>query len=83
MWLCGMVDLRSRVKCSGTNTDLGIWLKSNLGSRVGFGSKVKSKSQNWNWHSLPMNGMWLSTLTDQFQDLWVHELMLAPKLGQN
>ena len=40
MWLHGMIDLDLRVKCSGTNTDSGIWLKTNFGSRVGFGSKV-------------------------------------------
>ena len=52
-----MVDLGSRVKDSGTNTDSGMWLKSSLGSIVGFGSKVGSKSKNWSLHSWSINGM--------------------------
>ena len=39
MWLGWLVDLGSRVKCSASNTYSGIWLKSSLDLRVGFGSK--------------------------------------------
>ena len=59
MWLGGMVDLGSRMKGSGTNTDLRMWLKSSLGSRVNFYSKVGSKSKNWSSHSWSINRMWV------------------------
>ena len=36
-----------------------MWLKSSLGSRVDFDSRVSSKSKNWNSHYFPINGMWL------------------------
>ena len=61
MWFCGMNDLGSEMKSSGTNTNLG---KSTLGSRVGIGSIIGSKSKNWDLHSLPNNGMWLSKIGD-------------------
>jgi len=46
----------------GSNTNLGIWFKLSLGSRVSFGLKVESKSRNWDSHSSPINGMWLSKI---------------------
>ena len=54
-----MADLGSGMKDMWTNINLGIWLKSSLGSRVSFGSRVGSKSKNWNSYSLSNNGMWL------------------------
>ena len=36
--------------------------KSNLGSRVSFGSTVGSKSMNWSSHLFLINGMWLSKI---------------------
>ena len=59
MWFYRIDDLDS-----GTNTDSGIWLKPSLGSRVSFGSRVESKFKNWNSHSFPINGMWLSKIGD-------------------
>ena len=61
MWLGGMVDLGSRVIGSGTITNSG---KSSVGSRVSYGLRVESKSKNWDSHSLPKNGMWLSKIGD-------------------
>ena len=61
MWLGGMVDLSSRVIGSRTTTHSG---KSNVGSRVGIGSIVGSKSKKWNSHSFPINGMWPSKIGD-------------------
>ena len=46
----------------GTNTDLGVWLKSSLGSRVSFSLKIESKSRNWDSHFFLINGMWLSKI---------------------
>ena len=46
MWLGGIVNLSSRIKSSGTNTNLGMWFKSSLGLRVDFSSRVDSKSKN-------------------------------------
>ena len=59
MWFEEMVDFGSRIKGLGTNTNLG---KSTLGLRVGFGSRVVSKSKYWNSHSFSINGMWLSKI---------------------
>ena len=56
MWLGGMVDLDSRVIGSETST--------NSEKRVSFGSRVESKSKNWNSHSSPFNEMWLSKFGD-------------------
>ena len=42
-----------------TNTDSRIWLKSCLGSRVGFDSTVGSKSKDWYSYSFSINGIWL------------------------
>ena len=39
-------DLGSRVQGMRINTDSGIWYKSRLGSRAGFGLKVGSKLKN-------------------------------------
>ena len=61
MWLGGMVDLSSRMIGSGANTNSK---KSTLGSKVSFSSRVESKSKNWNSHSYPINGMWLSKMGD-------------------
>ena len=45
MWFGEMVDLDSRVNCSGTNTNLGIWFKSSKCSGVEIGSRSGSKSK--------------------------------------
>ena len=57
---CGMDDLGSWMIRMGTNTNSVIWFKSSLGSRASFDLKVESKSRNWDIHSFPINGMWLS-----------------------
>ena len=54
--LGGIIDLDSRVIGFVTNTNSE---KLTLGSRVGFDSRAKSKSNNWTSHSFPFNGMWL------------------------
>jgi len=61
MWLSGIVDIDSRMIGSGTNTDSR---KCILGSRVSFGSRVESKSKNWNSHYFAINEMWLSKIGD-------------------
>ena len=38
--------------------------KSTLSLRVSFGARIESKSKNWNSHSFPINGMWLSKIGD-------------------
>ena len=58
MWLDEMNDLASKMKETRTNTDSGIWLKSRLRSRVSFGSRVESKSKNWDSYYFPIIGMW-------------------------
>jgi len=45
-------DLGFEMKSLGTNTNLG---KSTLGSRVGLGLRVESKSKNLTSHSIPIN----------------------------
>ena len=64
MWFDEMDDLGSGIKGIGTNTDLGIWLKLSIGSRVSFDSRVGSKLTNWNSHSL--SKMWLSSIGGSF-----------------
>ena len=49
-----MDDLGFEMKSSGTNTNSG---KSTLGSKVGLGSRVESKSKNLISHSIPINEM--------------------------
>ena len=61
MWLGGMIDLGSGVIGSRINTNSE---KLTSGSRVGIGSKIVSKLKNWDPHSLPNNGMWLSKIGD-------------------
>ena len=56
-----MVDVGSRMIGSGTITNSR---KLTLGSRVSFGSRVESKSKNWNSYSSPINGMCLSKFGD-------------------
>ena len=50
-------DLGFEMKSLGTNTNLG---KSTLGSRVGLGLRVESKSKNLTSHSIPINEVWQS-----------------------
>jgi len=61
MWLDGMVDLGSKVIGPESNTNSE---KSTFGSKVGFGSRVESKSKNWNSHSFLIHGMLLSKFDD-------------------
>ena len=57
-----MDDLGCGMDETGTNTDSGKCLKSSLASRVGFDSRVESKSKNWISHSFLINEMWLSKI---------------------
>ena len=59
-----MINLDS--ESTGTNTDSVIWLKSSKGSGVQIGSRIGSKSRNWNpiSHSFPHNQMWLPKIGD-------------------
>ena len=61
-----MVDLGSGVNGSGINTDSGIWLKLSKSPGVKIGSRIKSKSRNWNSgsSSFSLNGMWLGKMVD-------------------
>ena len=70
MWLGGMVDLCSRVRCFVTNTNSE---KITLGSRVSFDSRVESKSNHWNSHSFFINGMFYTKLVIQYLYLCVRE----------
>ena len=61
---CDLVELLTwaqRMIGSGTNTNSK---KSTLGLRVSFGSRVESKSKNWDSHSFFINRMWLSKIGD-------------------
>ena len=66
MWSDEMVDLGLRVKGTWANPDSVIWFKSSLGSRVRFGSRVRSKSKSKDLHSFPINGMWLSKIDGSY-----------------
>ena len=59
-----MIDLDSR--STGTNTDLGIWLKSSKGSGVKIGSGIGFKLRSWNSspHSFSHDRMWFSKIGD-------------------
>ena len=52
MWFCGMDDLDFEMKSLGVNTNSR---KSTLGSRVGLGSRIESKSKNLILHSILIN----------------------------
>ena len=61
MWFCGMDGFAYEMKRLGTNTNSG---KLTLGSRVGFSSRVESKSKNLISHSFFINETWLSKIGD-------------------
>ena len=80
MWFCGMNDLGSKIKSSGTNTNSG---KSTLGSRIGLGSRVESKSKNLILHSFPFNEMWLSKRGDSISKSMNTRINVGLKNGSN
>ena len=80
MWLGRMVDLGSRMIGLGTITSLG---NSNLDSRVDSASRVESKSKNWNSHSSPINGMWLSKVGDSISRFMGTEINVGSEIGPN
>ena len=73
-----MVDLGSRVIGLKTITNSG---KSTLGSRVNFGSRANSKSNNLISYFFPsMKCDYLKEVI-QFQNLWIQESMLPREMG--
>ena len=74
-----MVDLGSRMIGLGTNTNLG---KSTLGSRVSFGSRVKSNPRIEIHIPFPSMECDYPKLVIQFLDLWYGNKYWLEKLVQ-
>ena len=80
MWLSRMVDLGSRMKGSGANTNSE---KSSLALRVSFGSIVSFKIKNLNSHSFFINGMWVLKIDGSILSSIGRGINLAWELGSN